>query len=170
MGLAAGIGLPWVMTVAGLLLVVGLVQAARLAAEVGRQRRTADEWLLWGVVVRPSSDLLSWRAEELTSPRLRSLLARGLRRTEREVTGRTMAGPVPLNRRAIRSNLGLVRGLYVRLEARGLPVSPRGMVLVDRLLTEPGSPLYSHVPADVLAKAMSEALAAIEPVGAAVAA
>jgi hypothetical protein len=36
------------------------------------------------------------------------------------------------------------------------------MLLVERLLTEPGSPLYSRVPDDVLAETIREALAAID--------
>ena len=75
-----------------------------------------------------------------------------------------MPGPVPLNKRALRLHLGLLRALQERLEDSARPVSVRGMLLVDRLLTEPGSPLYSSVPDGVLAEALSEALAAIDPV------
>jgi hypothetical protein len=151
------------VAVAAPVVVVGLVQAARSAAELGRQRRVADEWLLWGVTARPSSVLLSWRAAELTSPRVRSLLASGLRRIEGEVCGRTMPGPVPLNKRAIRRHVHLVRALYERLEDRDRAVDPRGMVLVDRLLTEPRSPLYSHTREEVVAEVIGEVLATIDP-------
>jgi hypothetical protein len=169
-GLGVAIGWPWVLAIACSLALVGLLQAARAAVELGRRRRAADEWLLWGAAARPSSALLSWRAGELTSPRLRSTLAHSLQRIEREARGGTLPGPVPLNKRAIRRHLSLVRALQERVEDRALPVSVRGMLLVDRLLTEPGSPLYSYVPDDVLAEALSEALAAIDPAPAAAAA
>ncbi len=67
-GLGAAIEWPWVLAVAFLLVLVGLLQAARAALELGRRRRTADEWLLSGAAPRPSSALLSWRAGELASP------------------------------------------------------------------------------------------------------
>jgi hypothetical protein len=168
--LAVGVGWPWLAAIACSLLAVGLVQGALAAAELGRRRRVADEWLLWGAATRPSSALLGWRAGELTSPRLRSTLAHSLKRIERETQGGTLPGPIPLNKRALRCHLGLLRALYERLEDRARPVSARGMVLVDRLLTEPGSPLYSRVPDGVVAEALSEALAAVEPVAAAAAA
>jgi hypothetical protein len=43
------------------------------------------------------------------------------------------------------------------------------MLIVDRLITEPGSPLYSSCPGDALAEALSEALAALDPIPVAVA-
>jgi hypothetical protein len=137
--------------------------ALRAAVELGRRRRVDDDWLLWGAAARPSSALLGWRAAELTSPRLRSILAHSLRRIVREVRGRAYPGAVPLNGRAIRLHLGLVDALSGRLDDHDRPVAAKGMVLVDRLLTEPGSPLYSRVSDDVLAQALSEALAALDP-------
>lgn len=41
-----------------------------------QQRVVADEWLLWGAVPRESSELLAFRARELTSTRNREALAR----------------------------------------------------------------------------------------------
>ncbi len=169
-GLAAAIEWPWVLAVAGFLMLVGALQAARAALELERRRRAADEWLLWGAAPRPSSALLSWRAGELTSPRLRSSLVQSLRRIEREVRGGALPGAVPLNTRAIRRHPGLLRTLRERLEDQERPVSVRGMLLVDRLLTEPGSPLFSSAPEDVLAEAIGDALAALDPAPAALAA
>lgn len=162
-GLGAGIGRLWIAAVAGSLVVLGLLRWARAAVELGRRRRAADEWLLWGATARPSSALLSWRARELTSPDVRLTLARSLQGIERELRGTSLPGPLPLNRRAIRVHLGLMRAMRGRLEDAERPVSVRGMLLVDRLLTEPGSPLYSSVPDDVLAEALGDALAAIDP-------
>jgi hypothetical protein len=161
-GLAAGLRWPWLLAVGGPLLLVGLVQVAKAAVELGRRRRTADEWLLWGATARPASALLDWRARELASPRLQKTLIRSLRRIAGEATGGRTPGPVPINRRAISENLALLRALSQRLEAGTRPLPVRGVLLVDRLLTEPGSPFYSHVPAEVLAGALVDALAALD--------
>jgi hypothetical protein len=131
--------------------------------ERARQRRVVDAWLLWATPPNPQPALVSRRAGELCSQRRRATLARTLRGIEREVLGRVVPGPVPLNRRAIRAHLDLVQALEQRLADPARPVAARGMLVVDRLLTEPGSPLYSRDEEAVLAQALSEALAALEP-------
>jgi hypothetical protein len=131
--------------------------------ERARQRRAAGAWLLWQTPPRPPSSELDRRRQELVSVRRRALLARTLHGIEREALGRVVPGPVPLNRRAIRAQLGLVQALEERLADQARPVSAPGVLLVDRLLTEPGSPLYSRDADAVLAGALSEALAALEP-------
>ena len=170
-GFAASIGWPWILATACSLVLVALLQAARATVALGRERRIADEGLLWGAPARQSSALLSWRAAELTSPRFRSTLAHTLQQIQREVRGGTRPGPVPLNTRGLRRHLRLVRALQERLEDHAHPVSAAGMVLVDRLLTEPGSPLYScGAPDEVLAETMIQALLALDPLPEAVAA
>jgi hypothetical protein len=94
-GFGTGIAWPWVLAIACSLGFIALLRAARAAVELERRRQAADEWLLMGAAARPSSALLSWRAGELTSPRLRSTLAHSLRRIEREVRGGTLRGPPP---------------------------------------------------------------------------
>jgi hypothetical protein len=140
-----------------------LVGAVRSVAQSRRRRRAVDAWLLWGGAPRPSSTFFGWRSRELTSARLRLAFAHSLRRIEGEVRGEGLPGRVPLNETALRSQLGLVGALEERLEDRSRPVSVHGMVLVDRLLTEQRSPFYSPVSDDVLAKAMSGILAALDP-------
>ncbi len=162
-GFGASVGSLWTLIVAGALVVVALLRAGVAAIEVGRRRRTADEWLLWGATARPSSALLTWRAAELLSPRLRATLAHSFHRIERETRGKTIPGAVPLNKRALRRHLSLLVVLLSRLDDRARPVTVRGVLLVDRLLTEPGSPLYSTAPDDVLAEALTDALAALDP-------
>jgi hypothetical protein len=169
-GFVAAIHWRWTLPVASALVLVALTRAMRSALEQGRRRRIADDWLLWGATARPSSALLSWRARELMSPRLRRTLARSMRGIERETRGRAHPGAVPLNKRALRSQLNLVHTLNERLDDRARAVSVRGILLVDRLLTEPGSPLYSRAPDDVLAEALTDVLAALDPVSIAVAA
>jgi hypothetical protein len=169
-GLVTTIAWRWTLSVAAALLVVALLRATRSVLERARRRRIADEWLLWGAAARPSSALLSWRACELMSPRLRRTLARSMRRIERETRGVAHLGAVPLNKRALRRQLNLVHAVNERLADRARPVSVRGILLVDRLLTEPGSPLYSRASDDVLAQALTDVLAALDPVSIAVAA
>jgi len=160
----AGFARQWAAIAACALVLLAVYRATRAAVELGRRRRSADEWLLWGATVRPSSALLSWRARELLSPKLRSTLAHSLLRIERETRGKTLPGAVPLNKRALRRHLGLLCVLQRLLADQGRLVSVRGILLVDRLLTEPGSPLYSYAPDDVLAEALSDALAALDPI------
>ncbi len=74
-----------------------------------------------------------------------------------------MPGALPLNRLEIRSQIGLLRALESRLADLSRPVTPRGVLLVERVLTEPGSPLYAHGQRDQLAQMLSEACAALEP-------
>lgn len=162
-GLAAGVEWRWLIAVLLGLGLVAIVDPIRAIIELGRQRRAADEWLLWGAIARPSSPLLSRRGAELTSPRRRSTLAHSLRRVERDVSGEAVAAPIPLNRRAIRRNVGVVRALYERLDDHSRPVAPRGILLVERLITVPRSPLYSRDSDDVLAEALRDALAALDP-------
>jgi hypothetical protein len=157
-GLIHEVGLALPVASAAAFLLFWLVRWAKKAAELNRRRRLADDWLLWGAVPTASSSLLSWRAGELLSPRLRATLARSLRHLEAEAAGRHFPRAVPLNVRAIRANADLVRMLGDRLEDSESPVSVRGMLLVDRLLTEPGSPLYAYGDPDGLADALAEVL------------
>lgn len=161
-GGSVGVRGPIVAGVGGLLALAGLVAGVRAAIERDRRRRLADDWILWGAAVRPSATLLSWRAGELASPRLRTALARGLQRIEREVVGLARPGSVPLNQRGLRCNLRLLRALTRRLADRSHPVSVQGIVLADRLLTEPWSPLYSAVSEEELASALGSVLAALD--------
>ena len=140
-----GIGLPWRLTAvaAAACLLVGLGQVARIALALARRRRTADRLLRTGVRVHPQSELLMWRAAELTSDRNRKLLAGSLGRVVREVDRPSLMTAVPLNRRGLRPHLPLVRSLIDRLASVKRPVSARGMVLVEELLTDGFvSPLY----------------------------
>jgi hypothetical protein len=145
------------------LLLVGMWQTVRAWQLLNGRRRTADRLLLWGAEPRPSSELLAWRAAELISTSSRKTLARSLRRLAREAEGRVLPGAVPVNRRGIRSQLGLLRALEAHLADLDQPVSPRGVLLVEQLLTEPGSPLYSYGQDDQLAQLLSEACAALAP-------
>ena len=140
-----GIGLPWRVTLAASVacLFVGLTQVGRTALALGRRRQAANRLLRTGVRVHPQSELLTWRAAELTSDRNRKMLAGSLGRVVREVDRPSLMTAVPLNRRGLRPHLPLVRSLIDRLASAERPVSAQGMVLVEELLTDGFvSPLY----------------------------
>ena len=106
------------------------------------RRRQADTLLRTGVRVHPQSTLLVWRAAQLTAPRNRRVLARSLRRMVRDVE-RSARSPVPLNRVAVAPHVQLLHQLAARLADLSGKVTPRGMVLVEDLITDGlASPLY----------------------------
>ena len=137
-----------------------LVQPARVAVELGRLAGRPT-MAAPGRGDRPSPALLG--GGPASSPRRDCSHALAQPEANRaRVRGGTLPGPVPLNTRAIRRQLGLLRALRERLGDFSRPVSARGMLLVDRLLTGPGSPLYSRVP-DARSPSADRGLAAIDP-------
>jgi hypothetical protein len=161
-GGVVGIAWPAIAAIAGAVVLVGAVRTRRAIRERERSRTLADEWLLWGAAVRPSAQLLTWRADELTSRRLRRSLARGLVRIEREVTGAVRPGPLPLNEAALRDQSPLLLDLAARVRDRSRPVTVVGLLLVDRLLRDPWSPIYSIGPEEELAGFLQQALDALD--------
>jgi hypothetical protein len=138
-------GLDWRVTLVALAacLVVGLGHAGRIGLALGRRRRAADRLLRTGVRVHPRSELLTWRAAELTSDRNRKALADSLARIVRQVERPVTASAVPLNRNGLRPHLALLRSLAQRLVEPDRPATPWGMLLVEDLLTDGlTSPLY----------------------------
>ena len=140
-----GAGSSWRLTLvaAAACVLVALGQVARMGVALARRRRAADRLLRTGVRVHPQSELLTWRAAELTSDRNRRMLARSLGGIVREVEHPALVAAVPLNRRGLRPNLPLVRSLIDRLASVERPVTAHGMLLVQELLTDGfSSPLY----------------------------
>lgn len=134
-GFAIGAPRVGTFTVAGLLLVVGVLWAQRGWQDLRNRRRTADRWLLWGAEARPASELLTWRAAELTGPRSRKILSGNLRRLGREAEGQVVPGALPLNRLEIRSQIGLMRARSVprrHQPARHATRRPAGRTHPDR--------------------------------------
>jgi hypothetical protein len=129
-------------------------------------RRRADQLLRSGLEPAARSPLLSWRAQELTSRRNRLTLARSFDGVVRELDGRTFPSAVPLNRAGARPHVELVRRLADRLRAVDRRVTPQGMLLVERLLTDGyGSPLYARERASDLPATLELCLDALEPSG-----
>jgi hypothetical protein len=154
-GWAAGLRIPDSIVLPVALVLLGLIKTWQRWSARHRRRTVADAWLRSG----GRGSQFQWRADELTSPGERHLLARSLRSVVRELgSPRAFRGTVPLNRQALRPHKDELAALAERLDDLGCPVAPAGILEVQRLLTSPGSPLYLHAPeAD-----LSETLTAID--------
>jgi hypothetical protein len=117
-------------------LVVAAFRAALSTRDRALLRRNADGLLRAGVNVHPESALLVWRAAELTSERNRRVLANTLASLARELRRPSRVSPVPLDRRAVRPHHALLVALAARVAQLDRPVAPRGMVLVEELITD----------------------------------
>jgi hypothetical protein len=144
-------------------LALAAFRAALATRDRSLLRRQADGLLRTGVKVHPQSALLVWRAAELTSARNRRILSGSLKSLARELLHPSLVSAVPLNRRAVRPHLELVLALASRLAQLDRPVAPKGMVLVEELLTDGfASPLYvGGRDTDVLA-ALERCLSALD--------
>jgi hypothetical protein len=132
-------------------------QAALARLSLGRERRRADRMILAG----RRTENLSWRLEELTSPTERRSLARAVRRLVRTLDGRYLPGASPVNRPAARPLVARFEALAARLADVERPVDPRGVVLVERLLADGSSPLYSNERAGELPRSLDDAFTAL---------
>ena len=139
-GWVAGLGVADLIVLPVALVLLGLGKTGLKWNEQRRRRAVADAWLRGGG--RPAQ--FAWRAEELTSSRERRLLARSLRRVVRELGVPGFRSAVPLDRMALRPHAAELAALAGRLDALDRPVSPAGILEVQRLLTSPGSPLYLY--------------------------
>jgi hypothetical protein len=102
-------------------------------------RRRADEQLL---ASRLPSPRLAWRIAELTSPEHRDGLGRALADIVHAADERFLPSAKPLNRAAIREARAQLLELASCLFDGDRLVSPRAVLLVERLLDDGGSPLY----------------------------
>jgi hypothetical protein len=144
LGLGALVGLRGdVLVVAPVSLTLfGLFQAARRWDARRRLRAEADAWIL-RVYENRAASRYGWRIDELTSAHERRLLAGTVRAFVAELTERRLSSAVPINRAALRPCRAELVALADRLEALEQPVSPAGILTVQRLITEPGSILYA---------------------------
>lgn len=132
-------------------------QAALARLALQRERKRADRMILAG----RRAENLSWRLEELASPTERHSLARSLRRLVRTLDGRYRPGASPVNRPAARPLVPRLEALAARLADVERPVAARGVVLVQRLLADGSSPLYSFERADEVPRSLDDAFAAL---------
>jgi hypothetical protein len=156
--------LPWLVCAAAALVfgAAGALRAVAARRELAALRRAADRLILRAPRFDEGSALLEWRARELTCATERARVRRDVERTLRSLDGRRLPGASPLRRPAARRNASLLRTLADRL-ADERSVSPRGILLAETLLREPGSPLYNDGAEASLPRALSRVLAALEP-------
>jgi hypothetical protein len=109
-----------------------------------------------------SSPELAYRAEQLTSHRCRRALAASLHRTLREALEppAPFTAAVPLQRREILEARDDIERLAQDLLAPG-DMPARGVVLVQDLLTQGSSPLFTPGPEGQLERAVRQARAAL---------
>ena len=104
-------------------------------------RRGADAEL---AATRLAPPRLAWRTAELVAEENRVSLARSLTDVVHAADERLLPGAAPLDRTAIRRNRAQLLELASLLFDVDREVTPRGVLLVDRLLTEGGGPLYGR--------------------------
>jgi len=146
---------------AGCFALAAAVRAERARAELRAVRRTADRIILVDAHGAEGSDIVRWRMLELVAPESRRSLAQQLERTLRRSDPGRLPSASPLRRGLARRH----RELLERLEERmldGRPVTARGVLLLRRLLSGPGSPLYDEHSGD-LSRAIATVLVELEP-------
>jgi hypothetical protein len=151
------------LVVAAACVLLGVVRGWRALRDRQHLRRLADDLIRNGAKVHSESALLTWRSAELTSDRNRKILASSIRKIVRELEGRALPSAVPLNRFGARPHIVLIRRLAERLEDLDRDASPRGVLLVEDLLTDGNrSPLYVKQSSGELRPALERCLAALE--------
>ncbi len=105
---------------------------------------------------------LSWRAAELVIPKRRLDLAHQLRRLVHDADPRLLPGAQTFDRLAVRAEAERFVALADRLADLERPVAPRGVLLLERLLDDPWSPLHDRDRAEQLRESLDEAAKALE--------
>jgi hypothetical protein len=130
-------------------------------ARVWLQRGALDRRIAGGADTS-ANPRLARRARQLTSRRCRRGLAQGLRNLvdAAEEPARAVSAAVPLQRREILREQGFLLALAVDLESDD-EISARGVALIEDLLTNGGSPLYTPLPEGALRDSLTHAHAAL---------
>jgi hypothetical protein len=141
-----------------ILLCAAGVRAGLERLSLHQERARADRLILAG----RRTDELGWRLAELTSAHERRQLARSLHGLVRLLDPRYLPGASPVNRPAARPLAPRIEALAARIGDLERPVDARGVLLVDRLLTDGAGPLYARARADELPGRIEDALDALE--------
>jgi hypothetical protein len=150
------------LAAAGCFALAAAVRVVRARTELRSVRRVADRLILADAHGAEGSDVVRWRTLELVSPASRAQLAHELEQTLRRADPARLPSAAPLRRGATRRNGDLLRKLEERM-LDGRPVTARGVILLRRLLREPGSPLYDDVGESRLPRAIVTVLTELEP-------
>lgn len=113
------------------------------------------------------SPRLAWRSAELTGGKRRLALADELRRLVDAADGRYLPGAAPLDRTTVRAETEALLALAARLCDLERPVSPSGVLVLERLLRDNDGPLYGPrgygaAGPEALAGALAEVRRALE--------
>jgi hypothetical protein len=137
----------------------GLIREWKARRALAAERRRADAELLATPLPSPR---LAWRTEELIGEDRRIELGRSLTDVVHAADERLLPGASPLNRGTVRERRAELLALAARLCDLSRPVAPRGVLLVDRLLSDGSSPLFSRVADHPLHVEAGQALAALD--------
>jgi hypothetical protein len=146
---------------AGCFVLAAVVRAGRARTELRMVRRSADRLILADANAAEGSDIVRWRTLELVAPESREVLARELQRTLRTSDPARLPSASPLRRGVARRHGELLQRVEERM-LDGRPVTARGILLLQRLLREPGSPLYDEYGGDPR-RAIAHVLVELEP-------
>lgn len=122
-------------------------------------RRRADDEL---IETRLPPARLAWRTEELVAAQNRIDLGCSITDVVHAADGRLLPSASPLDRAAVRETRAQLLALAARICDLSLPVSPRGVLLVDRLLVDASGPLYGKGAPRALRAVIARALAALD--------
>lgn len=138
---------------------LGSLSLAPQRRELERARQSADAEL---VHVPTPPPRLAWRSAELTAGAHRLELADELHRLLNAADPRYLPNSSPIARVKVRAETGTLFALAARLSDLGRPVSPRGVLMLERLLGDSGGPLYGGERGNELAVALEEVTQALE--------
>src|SRR5689334_7088413 len=122
-------------------------------------RRRADEEL---AATRLPPPRLAWRAAELVADENRIDLARSLTGVVHAADERLLPAASPIARSAVRACRPQLLAIAARLFEVSKSVSARGVLLVERLLTDGSGPLYGRGDEERLLKAATNILLALD--------
>lgn len=122
-------------------------------------RRRADEEL---AATRLPPPRLAWRAAELVANDNRVDLARSLTDVVHAADERLLPAAAPIARAAVRECRPQLLAIAARLFDVSKPVPARGVLLVERLLTDGSGPLYGRGDAERLLAGATDILALLD--------
>jgi hypothetical protein len=156
--------LPWLAGAVGAICFGGaaVLRALRARRELAAVRRTADRLIVHEPRTADPSELIRWRSLELTTRERRRTLGREVDRVLRALDTSRLPSASPLRRPAARRHRALLEAIGARLRD-GAPVTARGMLLIQELLRDAGSPLFNDASEQLLARTLSRVLGALEP-------
>ena len=156
------------LTLSAVAIAAGVCASVRIGVEwvrIEQRRERVDSWIIARSGQTPLESDLRERIDELTSERLRLALANTLCAIAVRATsdGRPRFSHVPIALPALRPFERDLLELAEQLRDVQQPVSPRAVALVNRLLRDAGSHLFSANPDPALTRALRDIQLALRP-------